>query len=192
MVNQRQTPKGMLEKLRRELMRLIRAKSNESAEDHAMNCALTAFHVLDYVWHTHFKDSAKARSCIGISAAGNPSDLKREFTEYLTDQSPALRLCQDLAHGFKHVQAWPIPHAKHPGVAGTETKGVLKVIDGPGYIDEDGVLNVPFPAAVTVTTERYDVWITDDKGNSRDARETFQDAREFWGTFLDQDFLDKT
>lgn len=189
MVNRHSTSKGMLEKLRRELKRLMRAKSNESAEDHAMNCALTAFHVLDYVWYTHFGDNEKARSCIGISATGNQYDLKREFTEYVTDRSPALRLCQDLAQGFKHVHARPIPQAKYPGVAGTETKGVHKIIDGPGYIDEDGVLNVPLPAAVTVTTERYDVWITDDEGNSRDAREIFQEVREFWQTFLDQDFL---
>ena len=165
----------MLDKLSRETSRLQQARTMEDATDHAINCALTAWHLADWVWVAHFRDDPTARQRIGLAACGHDRKLKREFNKYVADQSPELRLCEDIANGFKHVVAKPPRGAKHPGASGVRTEGISKIIDGSGLRDGWG--------AFTVET-KYVAWITDDAGNQQEALKVYHAVREFWDDFL--------
>ena len=180
------TLRARLDKLSREISRLQRARTMEDAEDHAFNCALTAWHLTDWVWVAHFRDDSAARQKIGLAAGGHHSELKREFNKYVADQSPELRLCQDIANGLKHVVAKVPRGAKHPGVSKTETKSRTEVLEGGGRFDKDGVLQGPLPggAGAITGTSYYEVWITDGLGTDHKALDVFRATMSFWDDFL--------
>ncbi len=96
----------MLAKLRRELGRVASASSvRQDLVDHATNCALTAWHITDWVWRCRFARDKKAQqdletSCTGLrnrstlgvpglgeAGRGGPGDIAGERTYRLKIRS---------------------------------------------------------------------------------------------------------
>jgi hypothetical protein len=181
------TPADMLAKLRRELARVANASfSHENLVDHATNCALTAWHITDWVWRRRFVTDQQARDHLEASCSSLHHRRKREdrFRECLTQMCPQLALCQDIANGFKHVIA-EIPAGRGaPGVidvtasAETAPPGPFTLggdvlggagLGGPGY-DAGGQL--------------YRLKITSEDGSTIDAVDVFNKVVAFWTEFF--------
>jgi hypothetical protein len=96
----------MLSKLRRELARVADASfARDELLDHAWNFAVTGWHTCDWVWEKHFKNNPTAQQA--VVAGSNPTQGRTppDFKNALIRQCPELATCQDIANGFKHVEA---------------------------------------------------------------------------------------
>jgi len=94
--------RDMLKKLNWELKNLfLRQRSDISAcAYHSFNCAVTAWHVTDWLWH-----DLSSLSKIEIKAKEKRIKFWKtcqEFQRYVRDNCPALRLCHQIATGSKH------------------------------------------------------------------------------------------
>jgi hypothetical protein len=63
---------------------------------HAMNCAITAYHVHDWVWNDFLKEDAVTRAKLGIGKK------KASFVEWITRQFVWFSLVGEIANGSKH------------------------------------------------------------------------------------------
>lgn len=101
----------MLAKLERELERLVSATFDPQAVvDHSINCSLTAWHMVDWVWQLHFRANLTAQQCLAAQAhrasptsAKNSSFAPKEFKKALFHMCDGLKACEDIAIGTKHV-----------------------------------------------------------------------------------------
>ena len=86
--------RDILEKLQWELNNLFCRQRHDikACQYHAFNCAVTAWHVTDWLW----QDISPALKC----------DLQlrqcKEFQDYVRKDCPALNLCHQIANGSKH------------------------------------------------------------------------------------------
>jgi hypothetical protein len=90
------TPRDLLEKAKRDLARFRRSHEANDGEqtDHAINCAITLWHIHDWLW----RDREAAWKAQGIAHKG-------AFQEWLRarDGQERLALCERLANGSKHL-----------------------------------------------------------------------------------------
>lgn len=94
--------RDMLEKLRWELNNLFRRQRIDIAacKYHAFNCAVTAWHVTDWLWQDissspELKTKMQEKNKESWSECG-------EFQLYVRKSCPALRRCYQIATGSKH------------------------------------------------------------------------------------------
>jgi len=94
-----QDSRDMLKKLRWELDNLFRRQRYDSAacQYHAFNCAVTAWHVTDWLWQD-------ISSSPGLKTKMQEHSWTKckEFQGYVRDNCSALRLCYQIATGSKH------------------------------------------------------------------------------------------
>ncbi len=92
--------RDMLEKLRWELSSLFCRQPYDvtACKYHAFNCAVTAWHITDWVWHDITPD-VKERLGQKIQKS-----LKRckDFQNYVCKACPSVNLCRQIANGSKH------------------------------------------------------------------------------------------
>ena len=188
------TPSAMLAKLKRELNRVAEASFlHDDLVDHGTNCAITAWHITDWVWRARFKDDPAAQDDLLAAESelrkskkgeGEGNAPPRWFKEYVTRECPALALCQDIANGFKHVIV-KIPRGRDsPGAVATTASAKTapaKVfnldqstlgsagLDGPGF---------------TPGGQMYELKIQDSRGERQNAIDVFNRAVAFWTGFL--------
>ncbi len=100
------TPAHMLMKLSWEIDRLREALSEppekigymHAPAYHAFNCAVTAWHLHDWVWESIDKDGrAELFESLGAAPAGGLTAFGKALMRY-----PALRICRQIATGSKH------------------------------------------------------------------------------------------
>ena len=86
--------RDMLEKLEWELDKLFCRQRYDikACQYHAFNCAVTAWHVTDWLW----QDLTRA-----LKAELQVKECK-EFQRYVRENCPALNLCHQIANGSKH------------------------------------------------------------------------------------------
>jgi hypothetical protein len=128
------TPAHLLSKLSWELRQLRKAlasKSDDVWENHvrayhAFNFAVTAWHLTDWVWATAPDDLKRQIS----DSLGQCSNLS-EFKQALARRARAIRICQQIANGSKHmILSYPDPTVRVevvsqyvPPLAGTMQAG---------------------------------------------------------------------
>jgi hypothetical protein len=89
------TPVDLLHKLRREYTRFVSGHRNVS--DHAFNFAITAWHIVDWVWEiANTPDSGVTLPQVFKNAA--------DFGKWIAEQSEEMTVCRDLCHGAKHFR----------------------------------------------------------------------------------------
>ena len=90
----------ILEKLRWELNNLFRRQRHDVivCQYHAFNCAVTAWHVTDWLWQDL---PSELRAEIEL-AAGVPIKCLGDFQNYVRLQCSALNLCYEISRGAKH------------------------------------------------------------------------------------------
>jgi hypothetical protein len=70
--------------------------SDQESARHAMNCAITAHHMYDWIWADFLKGSDAIRTELGI---GN---RKSDFAAWVAERSPWFAVVQELSNGSKH------------------------------------------------------------------------------------------
>ena len=179
------TPCDMLAKLQRELGRVASASFvRQDLVDHATNCALTAWHITDWVWQCRFASDSKARqdleaSCIDLRS----SKRENRFRECVTRMCPQLVLCQDIANGFKHVIA-ESNDPTTPGVVDV-TASATTAPSGPFTLGVDGLGGAGLGGPCYVAGgQMCRLKITRQDGTTRDAIEVFNAVAAFWAEFV--------
>ncbi len=105
------TPSDMLEKLVREFERLSRSTIHpQDVVDHTINCAMTAWHLVEWAWKAHFVNDPKAQAQLASEIGFQPGAPKydsrypaRWFARAMMKSCPALGHCRSIAIGSKHV-----------------------------------------------------------------------------------------
>lgn len=101
-----QKPRDWCEKLVREFDRLKASPTDKhDTIDHGINFAITAWHMVDWVWVLHFRDRPDDQKRLGLSLGenANATDPPWPFREATLSQCPALTYCRDICNGTKHV-----------------------------------------------------------------------------------------
>lgn len=94
------SPRDLHRKLRHDIERLRGATSSDGVRYAVFDCAVTALHLVDWVWCALDKDR---RTRLTGTAAGR--DYARRFIDATTGRLPALEYCWQIATGMKHVRA---------------------------------------------------------------------------------------
>jgi hypothetical protein len=111
--------RDMLEKLRWELNNLFSRQRLDIAvcQYHAFNCAVTAWHVTDWLWLDIIPE-VRARLEEKTQRRLNRCE---EFQAYVRDACPELKLCHQIANGSKHCLLEHKPDAAiSAGISGGE------------------------------------------------------------------------
>ncbi len=146
------TASEMLAKLERELERVANSTFDpQDVVDHSINCALTAWHMVDWVWQMHFRRDGNAQAQLAaIAGVSNPAPKDAPFVpgwvrDALLGQCSGLKVCEDIAIGAKHVY----PEIREPEAIETRvsartpqsfTLGVSTLGGGDVLAPEDGAL----------------------------------------------------
>lgn len=131
---------------------------------HAMNCAITAWHMTDWIWNDGDDDGGVyLADALGLKKADQAS-----FEAYVRNESRAINCCRDIATGSKHMKL------KRGG-------GDPSVKAEVAWSYED--------ATVESTVEDSIGWhrpqlVIHDRHGQRPAREVFEEAFDYWGQFL--------
>jgi hypothetical protein len=94
--------RDMLQKLRWELRNLFSRQRHDIAacQYHAFNCAVTAWHATDWLWHD-ISSSNVSIELIYNNIKPTPKNIA-DFQRYIQSDCPSLRLCHQIANGSKH------------------------------------------------------------------------------------------
>jgi hypothetical protein len=171
------TPAHVLTKLHWEIYSLRKALSEKPehiGHTHApaycaFNCAVTAWHLADWVWNASPKDRrTDILALLGTTVTGDDRQDFVKFQTAIRNHSRALHICRQLATGSKHmaVTAHPAPNVRATMRWETEA----------ARVDETRVGD---PFAV----DRYRL-VVSDKGVERAAVDVFGDAFKDWERFL--------
>ncbi len=68
---------------------------------HAMNCAITAHHMHDWVWNDYLKNDEAIRRRMGIEKD------KNDFVKWIDDHSVWFSMVQEISNGSKHFGRQP-------------------------------------------------------------------------------------
>jgi hypothetical protein len=175
------TPAHMLTKLHWEIYSLRKALSEKPehiGHTHApaycaFNCAVTAWHLADWVWKGSSEDRrANILALLGTTAGNDRRDFGK-FQTAIRSRSRALHVCRQLATGSKHmtVTDYPDPNVRAEMRWETEAARV-------------GGMRAGDPLAVF----RYRLVVLD-KGVERAAVDVFADAFRDWERFLGEWFF---
>jgi hypothetical protein len=95
-----QSSSDMLMKLQRDFDRLARSLKPWDTTDHGLNVAMTAWHLIDWVW-AEIKHSPTRLADLGIQGEGGKAF--EAFKDYVLNACPELRYCQIIATSAKHL-----------------------------------------------------------------------------------------
>lgn len=155
-----ESPADLLAKARRELTQLTRAQHSlsemDSVSDHAFNCAITIWHIADWIWKLYNPNNTKNLQCLGLKDFNDLHSLIRR-------ESEAMAICYEIATGSKHMKLDKKPDYK-PQVAATE------VSDGPSTILATGIFKV--------------LKVDLRNGKRKRAEDIFKEAIEYWEKFF--------
>jgi hypothetical protein len=169
------TPQDLFAKLRRELVRFEAATSHESTEhrhqsDLAFNCAVTAWHLVDWTWQFRRQDQ--------VIASKIPGHFRfQDFHALVRNQCESLDICHEIATGAKHVRldqkANPVVEAATKCVV--HDSGIARSIAQP----------IVRPVARPIVG-RYEEKLTIrlNSGQHVSASEVFSAAADYWERFL--------
>jgi hypothetical protein len=165
------TPEHLLLKLRWEIKNFQRSSRRSSPKDmvpayHAFNCAVTAWHMTDWVWE-YLAPQSQAELAKRLSLRAS---TLRSFQDAIALSSRALNACQEIANGSKHRKVRR-PQADPDVHAGIQVVEITS--------DEPGLpINPP-------GRYRYRLlWVIRDRAGVRPALDVFKEAAYYWDDFL--------
>ena len=82
-------------KLERDIDRLLRSAERQDTIDHGLNSAMTAWHLVDWVW-AEIESTPARLAELGVQT-------KKTFTHHVLNACPELRYCQIIATSAKHL-----------------------------------------------------------------------------------------
>lgn len=96
--------RDLVEKLAREIDRMRDHPTRDDLTDHAVNFAITGWHLTDWVWNAICRHPDKL-AAIARGDGLRPSELRscEDFKRYVRSK-PGLAVCHDIATAAKHVR----------------------------------------------------------------------------------------
>jgi hypothetical protein len=163
------TPIHLLAKLRWEVARFQSSITRKSLYQnlhpayHAFNCAVTAWHMTDWIWEYIGPDAQ-----VEIAAKYKFQGIAlRAFQDAMAKSSRAVNACQEIANGSKHREVrrkTADPNVK----VGREWRELRSE-----------------PRKKSEGARRFGtVWVISDENGSRTALEVFKEAVDYWRRFL--------
>lgn len=168
-------PQDLFAKLRREIARLEAATLHQSPEhrhqsDMAFNCAVTAWHLVDWTWQFRHQEQS--------IVAKIPSNFNfQDFHALVRNECEALDICHEIATGVKHVRL----KKKTNPIVETTTKFV---------VHDSGICRSIVQPIVRPIVQpivgRYEEKLTIrlKGGQHVSASKVFTEAAEYWERFL--------
>ena len=98
-----ETAASMAHKLYRDYQRYLNATSTDDRRDAAINGAITAWHMCEWVWTgitSYDRHSADVSAFLGV--VGRPME-KRDVQDWAERECPSLVACRSICNGSKHV-----------------------------------------------------------------------------------------
>jgi hypothetical protein len=173
-----QSSGDMLMKLDREMARLASANGQQDVIDHGLNVAMTAWHLVDWVW-TDIKrlkrlpDWLVVAGGIGVPAGAlNDADA---FKNYALKQCPELRYCQIITTSAKHFRygiTRDDPEFKSAALAPGPITWRNKWGQPIYFVNNQG-------ERVTFISEAWGLWIIEGEERRR-AVEVYERANAWW------------
>lgn len=181
------TPRDMFAKLGRELSRLETCKHNkDDVDDTAINFALSAWQLVDWVWKEYFQDKPDTWEQVNVN--GRPGwKVPNSFRTHLTKQCPELGLCAGIAGNTKHVNTI-VEGGVHRRIDGRSSARTTPM--GQWTEDENGAVGGAAQGgagAITAMTEYIPKIVDHDRsGTIHDARAVFRIVYQYWSAFMDE------
>lgn len=119
---------AMLKKASREFLRCQNAQSNEDRCDAAINCAITLWHMNDWVWNGITVAGRNKLELKKLLNVPNPSAKMGDLVAWAVSQCPELEICQSICNGSKHVVCKGITEARMTSASG-QALGRLEIVD---------------------------------------------------------------
>lgn len=97
------TASAMASKLHRDLQRYRNAKTTDDRRDAAINGAITAWHMCEWVWAgitSHDRHGAEVSAFLGV--AGRSME-RADVQNWAEKECPSLKTCRAICNGSKHV-----------------------------------------------------------------------------------------
>lgn len=172
-------PADLYKKLLFDVQRLRSARSSAESKYAAFDCAVDAWHLVD--WTLHFVDEASHERLSGSKRAGpskknsskNNMTAEARFKERQRDRLPALEYCHMLANSVKHRE---VRNDLMPDLWSGST-AILTWSNPEKETGERSVKDLSVLTYVTVDDERYK------------AIELFEDMADQWRAFLVEEGL---
>jgi hypothetical protein len=119
-----QTAAEMAYKAQRDYHRCKQAKTSDDRRDAALNCAITAWHICEWVWAGIAKLDRRSKEIAEVlGVSGRPMN-SNDVVAWALRKCPELEICQSICNGTKHVNseksvattmAAPDPAERRPG-----------------------------------------------------------------------------
>jgi hypothetical protein len=179
-----ESSRDMLEKLKREIERLAGSIIRQEVVDHAVNAAMTAWHLTDCTWR-EIQGSIPRRRTL-TARAGTPIKELKEFQEFVKRDCIEMAYCEGIAVSTRHFAFSKFP------VFSTKVAERFKI--GPVPIGKDGGATrhqfSPTGESISYTTQASELWITDERSLTL-AAETLENACQWWRKFIDEMSISK-
>ena len=140
----------MIKKAWREYERCTKSENDDDRRDAAINCAITLWHMNDWVWNgiaKYGRTKDEIRTLLGVTRPRAEID---DLVKWAVGGCPELAICQSICNGSKHVVCLGIKEARltssNPNPPdGKTTPGRLEIVDGAGNtLDATDVLRKAF------------------------------------------------
>jgi hypothetical protein len=114
----------MVKKAWREHQRCLHADTSDDRRDAAINCAITAWHLTDWIWTGMARTCASRPEVATLLGVSGRLPTKVDFIKWAVRKCPELEICQSICNGSKHVacvdlddtrMAAPDPNERRPG-----------------------------------------------------------------------------
>ena len=168
-------PHHMLWKLRWEIaqLRSILGKPCQHGAEvepayHAFNCAVTAWHMADWIWQSISKEErAEVLLKLHFDATGRNQDDFKTFTRSMMKQYRTLHICHQIAIGSKHkiIESYSDPELaveeqwhKEPGSIRSRIEGGLALYSI-RLVIRDGDVSRPALEVFEEAAQTWDRWL---------------------------------
>ena len=136
---------SMVSKAWREYQRCTRAGSDDDRRDAAINCAITLWHLNDWVWSgisASGREKPELRSLLGVTDRRLKQD---DLVKWAVGACPELSICQSICNGSKHVVCEGITARMAPANSAQASQDQhavarLEIVDAAGVRDGIEVL----------------------------------------------------
>jgi hypothetical protein len=172
--------RDMLNKLEREITRFASSAERDEIVDHALNAAMTAWHLAEWTW-PDTAHSAGLRERIAEEMHENiptrdPFTLLRR---YAVKHCPDLRLCELIANTAKHLECRSLnAESKFSAtVAPAELMFANDLGQPTVFVNDKGL-------PITWTNDAWELCVTNEVGQKRRAADVFGTVHHWWTQFI--------
>jgi len=132
------TAYSMVRKAWREYERCSKATNSDDRRDAAINCAITLWHMTDWVWAGIAPMAATSREVAKLLEVSGRRPEKSDLVKWALKYCPELEICQSICNGSKHVTCEAPVETKMTAPDQNERGPGRQLVAGIEIVDKDG------------------------------------------------------